>query len=60
MDAIQNSSANDMKLLKNKDDTTALIDETLVTENGIKEDDVLFLVLRDGNDWETIDIVEPE
>ena len=59
-EAIRNSLANDMKLFKSKDETTMLIDETLLTENGIKDDEVLFLVLRDGNDWETIDIVESE
>jgi hypothetical protein len=58
---IQNSSVKDMKLFQKKDDSSnALIDETLVTENGIKDDDVLFLILRNGNDWETMDIVEPE
>lgn len=50
-----------MKLFQKKDDSSnALIDESLVTENGIKDDDVLFLILRNGNDWETMDIVEPE
>lgn len=60
VEAIRNSSANDMKLFKSKDESALLIDETLLKENGIKDDDVLFLVLRDGNDWESIDIVESE